>query len=109
MASWRVKGLGRCCRLAGLSTRAQQRAVDGLIQAAVRLDDGELVRRLAIVRNMGAQLLNERARYREEWSCCLRTIALLSLVGNTQPTDPRWPLRLLEQQRVEWGLPPMGA
>lgn len=84
-----------------------QRAIDDVTRVAVRLDDGELVQQLAVVRSLGAQLLEERARQREEWSCCFRTLALLSLIGNAEPTDPLWPLRLLEQQRAEWGLTPL--
>lgn len=85
-----------------------QRAIDDLSRVAVRLDDGELVWRLAVVRSIGARLFEERTHQREEWSCCFRTLALLRLVGEAKPTDPLWPLRLLEQQRAERGLPPMG-
>lgn len=85
-----------------------QRAIDDVTQVAMRLDHGELVQRLAVIRRLGAQLLEERSRKEKELCCCIRTLALLGLIGEAKPTDPRWPLRLLEQQRAEWDLPPWG-
>jgi hypothetical protein len=85
-----------------------RRAIDDVTQVAMRLDDGELVKQLAVVRSLATQLLEERAHKEKELCCCIRTLALLGLIREAKPTDPRWPLRLLEQQRAEWDLPPWG-